>query len=249
MDMAEFKSFMSTARSAFPGLEGHFRNLHSDQQWEAAVLWQRALEDVDIRLARDALERMIRGDLPRPEYGWADFPRLIRLGAAQIEAIEAAQRREEFEARDAQKCPICHDDRLGEVRIWNPWLVEAVGEKLMHCHHVSEIRNVWRRWHRADVERRPGGLHLGAVCSCESLSAKLKRAVLDEYHALPPADRSRWRRTHYLPGVVGVFAAERYCIWAEFKDRESRLALFKNWYENERQEPVPRYQEFDEWAN
>ena len=248
MNRSDFDRFLATSKTAFGGIGSHFSRMPPDERKAAEDLWSKALEDLSPRLAKAGLEAMVRGDSAKPEYGWSDYPRLIRQAAAQIDAIERATARDEADSRDAVGCPICQDDKLGLVRVWNPWLVESIGSKVAKCHEMAQVRELWRAWHRVDPERRPGGMHLAAICTCESLQAGLRRGRFEEYQQLRGAERAAWLRKNPSPGVVGIYDPGRFCLFAEFQRPEDRLALFGNWYDHEREVGAEPYQEFTEWG-
>jgi hypothetical protein len=176
------------------------------------------------------LAAVVAGRVERPQYGWSEFPSVIRRAALDIELAERANRQQESDVRDAVICTICGDDPLGLVRVFNPWWVDDCGSKIGECQDKTMLRNCWRRWH-VTSERNKGGMHLPAICSCASQIASRRRREFE-------------KRTF---NAVGIYSAN-FCRWVDGSASES-IEQFRKWRAD--REDVTKHegyvQEFDAW--
>lgn len=238
MDTEEFDRFMAQSMGFFPQLKEHLNRLSQSDRTDVLDGWEKALKAVDSRHAMESLELMVCGEAKRPEYGWSDFPALIRMAAFEIRNIELAQRSQRYESASRVKCQYCMDASNGMVRVYNPRFLAECKTELLELRDsgeqgyvmVEKTYAVYAAWKRTN--REP--MHIPTVCCCQSPTAETKRQSLSSY--LSGASRRK-----SSPCALQVYDDSRMCRY-----RSGSCVEICDWYDDDTKRGYSS--DFAEWS-
>lgn len=183
MNNIEYGRWFAELLRAYPEVAKRFNEGSAD-----AEPWEKALADTPLQHALAAIDAMVKGDIAKPEYGWSDLPKIVRLFSFTQANNELAEQTASYEGESGCRvnCNYCFD--TGSTRIWNPLFVGDREQNIMLCedrHAVFQLHRDWRDAQRRENPKRVahgyGALCIVVVCTCDHPASQIRRGQIDAW--------------------------------------------------------------------
>lgn len=219
MTPQEYDRWFRHFLQAYPEAARRFEDVETVQPWE------NALSDTSLSHAIEAVDAMVRGDLDRPEYGWADLPKIVRQYAIDRANQELQQRTYGNWDPNARRVRCLHCDDNGLTTIWNPLFVQDRIDEIINCEDRFEVIRLHQAWKLDQKRNNPmrvrgcGAIRMMVACCCDHPVAAIKRRKIGEWN-----DNGRPRDKTPIPCYV-----YRPELWYVYKVGEpSELEAIRN---------------------